>query len=224
MARPTAAERRLAYLQVGADMVTRGPAAQGDDGLDALANVKVADVARRAGVTKGALHHIWESQEDYRRDLFQHMLDLGEREGIAQAEQLIAEAVDEDGTPITDATELATRLAMHSYRQLREDPRTLARFSFYNYTHDPRVNAMLAEGVAAFDDYYERYLAAAGRRMKAPFTVRHLITSINALVFGSVIRRRITGSGDTLSDDAELYGQGFRALLLQLTEPDTESA
>ncbi len=222
MARPTAAERRLAYLQVGADMVTRGPTAERDDGLDALANVKVADVARRAGVTKGALYHIWESQEDYRRDLFQHMLDLSEQERVAQANRFLAEAVDEDGAPITDVTDLATLMTVISYRQLRADPRMLARFSFYNYAHDPRVNEMLAEGVATFDDYYQRYLTASGRRMRAPFTVRHLNTSVNAMMVGSIIRHRITGGADTRTDDAELYGQGFRALLLHLTEPDID--
>ena len=221
MGRPTAAERRRAYLQVGADMVTlHGPAATDDGTLDALANVKVADVARRAGVTKGALYHIWDSQEDYRRDLFQHLLDLGERANVEQAEQLLADAADDDGDPITDTTDLATRLAAAAYREMRDDPKLLARFSFYNYAHDPRVNEMLAEGVAAFDVYYERYLAAAGRRMRAPFELRHLITSVNSYLFGTIIRHRITGGTDTTIDETELYAEGFRAILLHLTEPD----
>ncbi|UDY34276.1 TetR/AcrR family transcriptional regulator [Dermatobacter hominis] len=224
MGRPTAAERRRAYLQVGADMVTlHGPAATDDGTLDALANVKVADVARRAGVTKGALYHIWDSQEDYRRDLFQHLLDIGERANVEQAEQLLADAVDDDGEPITDTTELATRLASAAYREMRDDPKMLARFSFYNYAHDPRVNEMLAEGVAAFDVYYERYLAAAGRRMRAPFELRHLITSVNSYLFGTIIRHRITGGTDTTIDEAELYAEGFRAILLHLTEPDPDA-
>jgi AcrR family transcriptional regulator len=221
MARPTADERRQVYLQTGADLVTNFEARNGDSAtLDALANVKVADVARRAGVTKGALYHIWDSQEDYRRDLFQHLLDIGERRGIDQAEQLISHAVDAEGAPITDVDELAIRLAEVSYLELRDDPKLLARFSFYNYAGDPRVNAMLAEGVAAFDTYYERYLAASSRRMRAPFTVRHLITSVNAYVYGTVIRHRITGGDDATTDDATLYAQGFAAILRHLTEPD----
>lgn len=221
MARPTAHERRQVYLQTGADLVTNFQTLDGDSAtLDALANVKVADVARRAGVTKGALYHIWESQEDYRRDLFQHLLDIGERKGIDQAEQLISDAVDADGSPITDVDELAIRLAEVSYRELRDDPKLLARFSFYNYASDPRVNEMLAEGVAAFDTYYERYLAASGRQMRAPFTVRHLITSVNAYMFGTVIRYRITGGDDATTDDVTLYAKGFAAILAHLTEPD----
>lgn len=224
MARPTAEERRRAYLQVGADMVTvHGPPAGEDGTLDALANVKVADVARRAGVTKGALYHIWASQEDYRRDLFQHLLDIGERANTEQAERLLAEAVDDDGRPITDTTELATRLAAVAYRDMRDDPKMLARFSFYNYAHDPRVNEMLAEGVAAFDSYYVRYLEASGRRMRAPFELRHLITSVNSYLFGTIIRHRITGGTDTTTDGAELYAEGFRAILLHLTEPDPDA-
>jgi AcrR family transcriptional regulator len=205
-------------------MVTlHGPAANDDGTLDALANVKVADVARRAGVTKGALYHIWDSQEDYRRDLFQHLLDIGQRAQEEQAEQLLAEAVDEDGEPITDTTELATRLAKVAYRDMRDDPKMLARFSFYNYAHDPRVKELLAEGVPAFDAYYERYLEAAGRRMRAPFELRHLITSVNAYLFGTIIRHRITGGADTAADDTDLYVEGFRAILLHLTEPDPDA-
>jgi AcrR family transcriptional regulator len=223
MGRPTAAERRRAYLQVGADMVTSHGPIGGDDGtLDALANVKVADVARRAGVTKGALYHIWDSQEDYRRDLFQHLLDIGERANIEQAEQLINAGADPDGEPM-DTTQLATTIAAAAYREMRDDPKMLARFSFYNYAHDPRVNEMLAEGVAAFDVYYERYLDAAGRRMRAPFEMRHLITSVNSYLFGTIIRHRITGGTDTTTDEAELYAEGFKAILLHLTEPDPDA-
>ena len=220
MARPTAEERRQVYLQTGADLVTHFEARDGGSAThDALANVKVADVARRAGVTKGALYHIWDSQEDYRRDLFQHLLDIGERRGIDQAEQLISHAVDADGAPITDVDELAIRLAELSYRELRDDPKLLARFSFYNYAHDPRVQRLLAGGSSGFDSYYDLYLVSSGRRMRDPYTVGHLITSVNAFMMGSVIRHRISRGSDTTADDAEIYAQGFRALLQHFTEP-----
>ena len=70
MKRPTAEDRRLDYLRIGADLVNDfSPSAP----MAALANVKIADVAERAGVTKGAVYHIWDSQEAYRRDLMAHL-------------------------------------------------------------------------------------------------------------------------------------------------------
>lgn len=122
MARPTAAERRLDYLRIGADLVTGfGDAGSPAGPLEALANVKVSDVARHAGVTKGALYHLWDSQDDYRRDLLQHLLDQVEKEGLERAEQIIAEAVDDEGRPFIDVTDLAVHLSTGSYRDLRDD-------------------------------------------------------------------------------------------------------
>ena len=220
MARPTAAERRLDYLRIGADLVTGFGYTNSPGGpLEALANVKVSDVARHARVTKGALYHLWDSQDDYRRDLLQHLLDDVEREGLERAEQIIADAVDDEGRPFTDVTDLAVHLSTQSYRDLRDDPRMLARFSFYNYAHDPRVQRLLAGGSSGFDSYYDLYLVSSGRRMRDPYTVGHLITSVNAFMMGSVIRHRISRGSDTTTDDTEIYSQGFRALLLHFTEP-----
>ncbi|HMU79498.1 MAG TPA: TetR family transcriptional regulator [Microthrixaceae bacterium] len=225
MARPTAAERRLDYLRIGADLVTGfGDAGSPAGPLEALANVKVSDVARHAGVTKGALYHLWDSQDDYRRDLLQHLLDQVEKEGLERAEQIIAEAVDDEGRPFIDVTDLAVHLSTGSYRDLRDDPRAQAQFSFYNYVHDPRVRRLLATGSSGFDSYYDLYLVTSGRRMREPYTVGHLITSVNAFMMGSVIRHRISRGSDTSADDAQIYATGFRALLLHFTEPlrDTE--
>ena len=84
MARPTAAERRLDYLRIGADLVTGFGYTNSPGGpLEALANVKVSDVARHARVTKGALYHLWDSQESYWHDLLKFLLDEGRLAGSA---------------------------------------------------------------------------------------------------------------------------------------------
>ena len=62
-------------------------------------------------------------------------------------------------------------------------------------------------------------MTAAGRRLRTPFTMQHLVTSVNAYVIGSIIRYRITGDDDV--DGIALYGRGFRALLVRFTEPVT---
>lgn len=216
MSRPTAEERRRHYLEVGAELALEFNPAHRPSSLDALANVKVIDVADRAGVTKGALYHLWESQDDYRRDLFRYILELRDQEGRDHADRTIAEVYSDGATDI-DITDLAVRIAESGYEAMRSDPRTLARFSFYNYANDERVNELLIAGTTGFEDYYQTYMTAAGRRLRAPFTMQHLVTSVNAYVIGSIMRYRITGDDDV--DGIALYGRGFRALLMRFTEP-----
>ena len=186
MGRPTAEQRRHDYLQVGADIVAEFDLANAKQvPLDALANVKVADVARRAGVTKGALYHIWESQEDYRRELMKHLLELEQQAGFRETRALLRSV-----PPDQDIDEIVIQLSDFAFHRLKDDPKMLARFSFYNYADDPEVNDLLAQGAAGFESYYEAYLDAASRRIRTPFTMQHLITSTTAYFFGMIIRHR----------------------------------
>jgi len=216
VSRPTAEDRRRHYLEVGAELAMDFSPSHRPSSLDALANVKVVDVAERAGVTKGALYHLWESQDDYRRDLFRHILEVRDQEDRDRTDRTIALAYA-DGVTNIDFTDLAVRIAESGYEAMRSDPRTLARFSFYNFANDERVNELLIAGTTGFEDYYQAYMTAAGRRLRPPFTMQHLVTSVNAYVIGSIIRYRITGDDDV--DGIALYGRGFRALLMSLTEP-----
>ena len=73
MGRPTKDDRRHDYLDIGASIVADAGAASGDGAGLALAHVRLAEVAERAGVTKGALYHIWPSQEAFWSDLLDHL-------------------------------------------------------------------------------------------------------------------------------------------------------
>jgi AcrR family transcriptional regulator len=222
MARPTAEDRRRDYLRVGSDIVAEFDLENAKQvPLDALANVKVADVARRAGVTKGALYHIWESQEAYRRDLLRHLLELEEQAGVRETQEVLENIPADE-----DIAHVVNRLSNFAYERLKDDPRMLARFSFYNYADDPEVNALLAKGSVSFEPYYERYLAAAGRRVRAPFTLQQLVVSTNAYFFGMIIRHRVSPLVDEIVVDSDdrawsLYAFGLNALLEHFTEPVT---
>ncbi len=86
MGRPTAEQRRRGYLAIGAEIVSNFSAEESRMAtVDALANVKVADVADQAGVTKGAVYHVWPSQEAYRKDLLQRLLDQSRQAGSASS-------------------------------------------------------------------------------------------------------------------------------------------
>ncbi len=220
MARPTAEDRRRDYLQVGADLVAEFDLANAKQvPLDALANIKVADVARRAGVTKGALYHIWESQEEYRRDLLRHLLELEQQAGIRDTAEFLAEQ-----PPGLTVTESMSRLADFAFDRLKDDPRMLARFSFYNYADDPEVNELLSQGAGGFVPYYEQYLKAARRRVREPYTLRQLIISTNAYFFGMIIRHRTSPGSSERQVERDgrtwsLYSFGLEALIAHFTEP-----
>ena len=89
MARPSSVDRREDYLEIGARMALEFDARTHRGEVEGLANVRIADVARRAGVSKGALYHIWPTQEAFRRELVAHLLD---REQAAALEDAVRRA------------------------------------------------------------------------------------------------------------------------------------
>ncbi len=221
MARPTAEDRRQDYLRIGADIVAEFDPRQAPQlPLDALANVKVADVAVRAGVTKGALYHIWESQEEYRRDLLAHLLELEEQAGIRDTQEVLAQI--QPGEPIAS---IVRRLSQFAFDRLKDDPKMVARFSFYNYADDPEVKRLLSHGAASFVPFYESYLEGAGRRLKAPFTIDHLITVTTSLFYGMILRYRTSPDlveAEVMRDGEPwgLYPFCLVALMEHFTEPN----
>lgn len=220
MARPTAEERRQDYLAIGAEMVLEFDRSRGATvPVDALANIRLADVARRAGVTKGALYHIWESQEEFRHDLMIHLLELEAQVGIRETATLIEEVPRDE-----DPGRSMRRLNDFAFRRLRDDPAFLARFSFYTYAANPEVRELLLHGRDRFRAYYEMYLRRAGRRLREPFTLDQVIVLAEAYLYGSILRHRTSPElvDRTVRVDEEDWGLvqlGMRAILDGLSEP-----
>ena len=158
--------------------------------------MKVADVADQAGVTKGAVYHVWPSQEAYRKDLLQRLLDQSRQAGIRELHQLLSDP---------DVLNADPRSIMHRYADfvfdaLKEDPAFFARFSFFVYAANPEVSALLASGddavIEDFGPVVEQYLELIGRRVRAPFTTELMLISINSLFQGLCLRHRtLAGPG-----------------------------
>lgn len=224
MARPTADERRRDYLEIGAQLAEEFDTAKSADGpIDALANIRVADVARRAGVTKGALYHIWESQEDYRRDLLAHLLEVERQAGFDDIRQVL-ESIE----PGTDDAEVMDRMAQFSFDRLKDDPACFTRFSYVAYAGHPEIRELLSPGNRDFVEYYEAYLRQNRRRMRAPYTIDMLRTITEGWLFGCLIRHRtspdlIEGPVDTDGGARSLYTLVLRVLMESFTEPDPEA-
>lgn len=227
MARPTAEDRRRDYLAIGAEMVTNFTEAQSRAAtVDALANVKVADVADRAGVTKGAVYHVWPSQEEYRKELLQRLLEHSNSKGVRELDELLADPE----LAGTDPREIMHRYADYVFQALKDDPAFFARFSFYVYAANPEVADLLARGddavVEQFSPVLDLYLRMLGRRVRPPFTTELMLISINALFQGLCLRYRT--SPDLIDhpvgpEGMGMYAHGLESIVLHFSEPDPDA-
>ena len=225
MGRPSAEDRRRDYLEIGAEIVAGFSASESEDAMvEALADVRVAEVADRAGVTKGAVYHVWPSQEAYRHDLLARLLEQNRQTGVREMTQLLRDPAVLDDDPRATMR----RFADDVFDALKDDPAFFARFSFFLYAANPRVGALLARGddgvIEDFGPYVEQYLELRGRRLRHPFTAALLLRSMNALFQGLCLRYRCspelverpehTGGGGT-----SLYAEGVDALVEHFSEP-----
>jgi AcrR family transcriptional regulator len=220
MSRPTSSDRREDYLEIAARMALEFDARTHPGEVEGLANVRVADVARRAGVSKGALYHIWPSQEAFRRDLVAHLLER-EQAGALEDAARTARTLP----PGAGADDALRVLAQAAFDRLKDDPAVYARFSFVPYVTEPELAHRLSREHRGFTDYFVQYLRSVGRRVRPPFTVEHLAGMAEAYLFGCLIRYRTSPDAvETVIDvDGEpwsLYVFGLRALLRGLSEPD----
>jgi len=223
MPRPTAEDRRRDYLDIGAEIVTKFSAEDSAAAtVDALANVKVADVADRAGVTKGAVYHVWPSQEAYRKDLLARLLEHNRQSGVREMSDLLADTELIEGDPRT----ILQRHADYVFDTLKDDPAFFARFSFFIYAANPEVSELLARGddgiVEDFGPYIELYLRLIGRRVREPFSVSLLLTSVNALFMGLCLRYRtspeLVEPTEGELPEHSMYAFGLEALVMHFSE------
>ncbi len=228
MSRPTAEDRRRDYLAIGAQIVAEFSASEARAAtVDALAHVKVADVADRAGVTKGAVYHVWPSQEAYRKDLLERLLEQNRQAGIREMREVLRHE-ELRGDPRS----IMLRHADFVFDALKDDPAFFARFSFFIYASNPEVSELLARGddavIADFGRFLEQYLELIGRQIRPPFSIPMLLVTINALFQGLCLRYRsspelVENGSDR--DGPGMYARGLESLLLHFSEavPDASA-
>lgn len=230
MPRPSAAERKAEYLRIGAVMVAEfSPEQASAVAVDALANVKVADVAERAGVTKGAVYHIWPTQEAFRIDLLGAVLHRNHQQAQDRVMALVEEASIEGKDPQKALAELTCFL----FDTLKDDPGFFARFSFFRYASNPKIRSVLADDQDSvnndFGPFIDLYLKILHRQFREPFTTAIFLTASGSLLHGLCLRYRISpeltefprSHPDTSTSHEEtlnMFAFGFKALLDQFTE------
>lgn len=223
MGRRTKDERRRDYLEIGAQLVAESATGSAPDPGLALAHVKVADVAARAGVTKGALYHLWPSQEDYWNDLLAHVLRHDRRAGESDLPEILHSA----RTLLDDRTD-PWAYAELVFEHFRDDARYLARISLHSYLFDDDIRSALDRdfrtAVARFGDVIAEALRVRGRRLLPGVSAEDLVVALASLLQGMCLEHRIDPDrAPTLELDGVtrgLFSVGAEALVLALTEPD----
>jgi len=229
LTRRTKDQRREDYLDLGAAMVAESALrTDGSDAPFALAHVKLADVAERAGVTKGALYHLWPSQEAYWSDLLHHLMDTTRLVGADKLATVAAElAAATDGDPSLRG------FANALFDSLSSDPAFFARISLFSYLDDEFVRGCLDEEFRTAIERTTPVLAdaveAMGRRPRSAGALTEMAVAISALLEGLCLQYRLDPSRTPDLPDRRgrrwsLFAAGAGALLMAFTEPDGEPA
>jgi AcrR family transcriptional regulator len=223
MTRRSKEQRRTDYLDIGAEIVAESTMAGGYDPGLALAHVKLADVADRAGVTKGALYHIWPSQEAFWHDLLMHLIDSNQ---LFAADQLA-----EVGVRLAEQTGGLPTLREYGnalFDALSVDPAFYARISLFSYLDDARVRDELDRTFRSSIEWLlpalEQGVPALGRQLIDGATMWDLAVAISALLEGLCLQYRISSSRTPevpLVDDDRwtLFAAAADALLAGYTVP-----
>lgn len=224
MSRRSKEQRRTDYLDIGAEIVAESAMAGGADPGLALAHVKLADVADRAGVTKGALYHIWPSQEVYWHDLLEHLMRTQQLVGVDRLA-----AVGEELAAAIGTTPTLRDYGNALFDSFSTDPAFFARMSLFSYLADETVRSELDRSFRASVDSALPMLGAAltsmGRRPAPGVTLRDFAVATVALLDGLCLQYRISPDRTPdvpLGGDERwtLFAAAGEALLMGFTEPD----
>ncbi|MGZ4617884.1 MAG: TetR/AcrR family transcriptional regulator [Frankiaceae bacterium] len=227
--REAAEQTRVELLEAGADLLREEPVG------DILSQVKVADVARRAGGRSiGAVYHHWRDQDSYRRDLLAYILQPGRYRGAHEAAALAATVGEErePGGPRTSLEAAVRTMGNQLFDELKVNPWLVLQMALWSkQVTDPYVRGLLKELYQGIDANFEPVMDAAlrgyGLRIKEPFDIHLLAVVLTALAEGLAMRWGVDPDAvpETIVENPEtggkssLFAEAVLAVLGWVTEP-----
>ncbi len=195
----------------------------------AVTHIRLSDVAKDADLTTGAAYRVWESQEDFHRDLAIAAIRYRDADTIKATVHQIYQAV-EGGAPLAEVLRVGS--VAHMYLNSPTDPFLIA-LSLRTLTGAVPALADAsqerhAESMRSFEVLYQAILDRYGRRMRAPFGIDALSHSLAALSEGFAMQTMIglehptfdlADVGDGVGHEWSLLGVAVEALVERLTEP-----
>lgn len=191
-----------------------------------LAHIRVQDVVRQVSesegvaITTGALYNIWESQQDYQRDLMFHIL----REGADPSAEPLLRLAGELFAQRLPIDVINSRLADESLRLDAESQIGRAARAFAAFTAAPGIVEALREAhdahLANGRVLYSMLLNYAGLRVRAPYTLDQLISVIGVLADGLGQAMDIVPELFDVPDEQEsLFAMSASAIFYRFCEP-----
>ncbi len=228
MARISPEERRESYFEIGCTLVEESYRSKIPNAGLALSHVKLADVADQCGVTKGALYHLWDSQEEYWADLLSYLVQTNTLFGVTELTSALAEMFQED-RPEPTLREFANVV----FDSLSTSQSFVHSVGLSSYLADQEVHDSFVsefEGtIALMAPILETLISETNRRLVEPHSVLELVVALAALLQGLCLQRRLgEESGADLATQGEgrltLFAAGAEALILSYTEPQDPTA
>lgn len=198
-----AADREAFYIRTGLDLLKEiNPSIAAVGAIDALGNVRIADVAQRVGVSKGSIYHIWPSQELFRLDVLKHVLTTWSDFSAMAIAALMDRSKAEGWTP----EELLRNASDLAFDACKADPTFLARFSFALHVANPEVASAFRDGNfkvnQQFSALLDKVLTDQGRQLRAPIDLSILSSYVEAALYGLVL---LNGTSPDLVDGHRMH-------------------
>jgi hypothetical protein len=192
-------------LEAAAQLVCAGTSDTSEAAVSAaLAHIRVKRVTEEAtrimrerlgddtapAITTGSIYQIWPAQADFQADLLFHLTSRQAElvPGLPESIRRFKEAVD-SGTTWQEAL---NDVLTDNHENHRVDPIYRVLLGFYASAANPRVRDALGHYGESFTEVaceaYQALLDAYGLRMRAPYKIEHLATTIAALLDGFHMR------------------------------------
>lgn len=223
MARRTTEETRELLVNTAVEMLHEQGAYIG------VTHVKMSDVVQRAGLTTGAAYRIWESQDDFHREVAVAAVRWRPVGSIDDTVMAIKDAV-EGGLPVGETIRLASAANL---RTLPDDAADLVSLTLRMAApaDDELAAASRQRHELAMEDFSALYAALLDvyrLRVRAPYTLRHLALALAALSEGfsiqglSDVDHPVVERGDVepgVGAQWTLFGCAAEGIIRALTEP-----
>lgn len=235
-------ETRSLMLEAATKLVCDGTSDMSEAAVSAaLAHIRVKRVTEEAtrimrerlgdetapAITTGSIYQIWPAQADFQAELLFHLTGRQAElvPNLPESIRRFRKAVD-SGTPWQEAL---NDVLTDNHENHRVDPIYRVLLGFYASAANPRVRDALGHYGQSFTkvacEAYQALLDAYGLRMRAPYKIEHLATTIAALLDG--FHMRWIAGHPNLEDPAgeEGWSLATRAAVTvfdQFTEEDSE--
>ena len=207
--RRTPEEGRLALLEAGRSLAHEQPAAP------PLDHIRLTDVARYAGVSAGALYHYWDTQDDYRDDLVDHLFapDRFDPEvHVGELADAIADEVDGPRPALDEQIRVGAALELEGLLVNADLRVLLALWAGGDEEVRQRIAGHFRSTGRRWADFYERSFRSAGLELRPPFTYEMLAAVLAALADGLAVRASV--DPEAVPVDLDDRGWGILAAAL----------